>query len=555
MGAAGEGTFDYVIVGAGSAGCVLARRLTDDGRTRVLLLEAGGSDRHPYVRAPAGFIKTFEDPRFNWCYTTDPVPGADNRAIFFPRGKVLGGSSSINGSLFVRGQPRDFDTWAQAGCRGWSFEDVLPYFRRLEDRPGAGDTLRGQGGPQHVSDVAERHPLCEAFIEGATSLGLPVNPDYNGATQDGVAYYQRTIRRGRRHSAATGFLHEVRRRPNLCVVTHAQVLRLDTEGHRVVGVSFRRGGVEHRVRPLAETLLCAGAINSPHLLHLSGIGPAAALQDAGITPVHDLPGVGANLQDHYAMRVAHRVTQSGSLNERASGPRLWWEIATWLTAGRGVLSYSPAHVAAFVRSRPGLDAPDLQFVFSPASYSEGVTGKLNPYPGMTCGVWQMRPHSRGSVRTRSADPLLPPAIQPGYLSDPADRQAAVDGLHWARRLFDTPALARFRGPETTPGPAAVSDADLLAYARARGSTVYHAVGTCRMGADPAAVVTPDLVLRGMAGLRVVDASVMPTLVSANTNAATLMIAEKASDLIRLQGKHGTPAIPAAEPGRSRRMAH
>ncbi|GAC1340706.1 MAG: GMC family oxidoreductase N-terminal domain-containing protein [Acetobacteraceae bacterium] len=524
-------TYDYVIVGAGSAGCVLANRLSADPAIRVLLLEAGGSDLHPYIRAPAGFIKTFQSPRFNWCYTTEPVGGADNRPIYFPRGKVLGGSSAINGSLYVRGQQRDFDAWAQLGNRGWSFDDVLPYFRRSEDRSSGADAYHGTGGPQHVSDITERHPICEAFIAGAESLGVPRNPDYNGAEQDGVAYYQRTIRHGRRHSAATGYLAPVRRRPNLRIVTGAHVLRLDVADRRAFGVTYRRGGQEHQAKAAGEVILSAGAVNSPHLLQLSGIGPAQHLHAIGIAPVHDLPGVGEGLQDHFATRVAHRVVLGRTLNERVRGPRLWWEVANWLATGQGVLSLSPAHVGAFVRSHPGLDAPDLQIVFTPASYSEGVTGKLQPFPGMTCGVWQMRPHSRGWVRARSSDPALAPAIQPNYLAEAADRRAAIDGLRWARRLSNSAALAPYRGAETVPGSDVQTDAALLAYARACGSTVYHAIGTCRMGLDSTAVVGPDLRVHGMDGLRVVDASVMPAMVSANTNAATLMIAEKASDLI------------------------
>lgn len=523
--------YDYIIVGAGSAGCVLANRLSEDPRHRVLLLEAGGSDRHPFVLAPAGFIKTFQSPRFNWCYSTEPVEGADGRRIFFPRGKVLGGSSAINGSLFVRGQAQDFDIWAQSGNRGWSYDDVLPYFRKLEDRSSGADAFRGAGGPQHVSDAAEHHPLCEAFIAGAVSLGLRRNPDYNGAAQDGVAYYQRTIRNGRRHSAASGYLHGVRHRRNLRVITRAHVLRLELDGRRAFGVTYRHQGQVRTAKAGAEILLSAGAVNSPHLLQLSGIGPANRLRVLGILPVHDLPGVGEGLQDHFATRVAHRVSSGGSLNERVSGARLLWEIGAWLARGTGVLSFSPAHVGAFIRSRPELELPDLQIVFSPASYSEGVTGKLQPFPGMTVGVWQMRPHSRGWVRARSADPAMPPAIQPNYLAEPADRQAAVDGLRWARRLMASAALKPFRGEETTPGYAAESDADLLAYARTRGSTVYHAMGTCRMGVDQNAVVGPDLRLRGIEGLRVVDASVMPSMISANTNAATLMIAEKAAAMV------------------------
>jgi len=525
-------TWDYIIVGAGSAGCVLANRLSADPGARVLLLEAGGSDAHPYVKAPVGFLKTFQDPRFNWCYTTEPGPGVDGRAIYFPRGKVLGGSSSINGHLYVRGQARDYDTWAQLGNRGWSYNDVLPYFRRAEDRSSGADAYHGAGGPQHVSDIHERHPICEAFIAGAEAQGVPRNPDYNGAVQEGVAYYQRTIRGGRRHSAATGYLDPVRRRRNLRVETGAQVQRIDFDGSRATGVTWRLHGQTSRSRAAREVILAAGAVGSPHLLQLSGIGPAALLGNLGIAVRHHLPGVGEGLQDHYAMRVVHRVTSPITLNERARPPRLWWEIVRWLATGGGLLAFSPAHVGAFVRSHPGLELPDLQFVFTPASYSDGVVGQLQREPGMTLGVWQMRPESRGHVRARSADPDVAPAIQPNYLAAETDRRAAVDGLRWGRRLLSSPQLEAYRGPETLPGPELRSDDELLGYARARGATVYHAIGTCRMGVDPGAVVGPDLRVHGLAGLRVVDASVMPAMVSANTNAATLMIAEKAADLIR-----------------------
>jgi choline dehydrogenase len=431
---------------------------------------------------------------------------------------------------------------------------VLPYFRRSEDRSSGADDYHGAGGPLHVSDIPERHPICEAFIRGAESLGVPRNPDYNGARQEGVAYYQRTIRNGYRHSAATGFLHPARRRTNLRVETDAHVLRLDCDGRRVTGVTYRQHGQIRRVEAAAEVLLAAGAVNSPHLLQLSGIGPAGHLRSIGIEVVHDLSGVGDGLQDHYAMRVAHRVTAPITLNERARAPRLWWEIALWLATGRGLLALSPAHVGAFLRSRPELDAPDLQVVFTPASYSaEGVTGKLQPFPGMTCGVWQMRPESRGFVRALSPSPDDPPAIQPNYFAAEADRRAAVDGLRWARRLLRTEALAAYRGAETLPGDSCESDDELLAYARIRGSTVYHAVGTCRMGVDPLAVVGPDLTLKGLAGLRVVDASVMPTMVSANTNAATMMIAEKASDLILADYRAARSGPTRNAPGRAKRF--
>jgi choline dehydrogenase len=524
-------TVDYIIVGAGSAGCVLANRLTEDPRISVLLVEAGGSDRHPYIAAPAGFLKTFADPRFNWCFTTEPGAAIGDRAIHFPRGKVLGGSSAINGHLYVRGQARDYDIWAQLGNRGWSYEEVLPYFRKSEDRSAGADRFHGGDGPQHVSDIHERHPICEAFIAGAGEIGVPRNRDYNGKTQEGVGYYQRTIRNGRRASAAHSFLRPVMRRPNLHVMTNAITRRLTFDGRRATGIEYRWRGELVRAFAGREVILSAGAIGSPHLLQISGIGAPDTLREIGVEVRHALPGVGEGLQDHYAVRVAHRVTQPITLNERARGMRLYWEIAKWLATGRGLLAFSPAHVAAFVRSRAGLECPDLQFVFTPASYIVGVVGQLQPFPGMTIGVWQMRPESKGFVRARTADPVDAPAIQPNYLSAVADQRAIVEGLRWCRRFLATDALRPYRGPETVPGTDVTTDEELLDYARQHGATVYHAVSTCRMGQDPRAVVSFDLKVHGMAGLRVVDASVMPTMPSANTNAATLMIAEKASDLI------------------------
>lgn len=526
-----ETTSDYIIVGAGSAGSVLANRLTANGRSTVTVLEAGGSDRHPYIWAPAGFLKTFQNPRFNWCFTTEPGEGVDGREIFFPRGRVLGGSSAINGHLYVRGQAADFDHWAQLGNRGWSYADVLPHFRRSEDRSTGADEFRGVGGPQHVSDIHYRHPICEAFIEGATELGVARNPDYNGARQEGVAYLQRTIRGGRRASAAASFLRPAMRRQNLSVVTHAMVTGLEMEGRRVTGVRYTRGGRDHLARAGCEVILSAGAIGSPHLMQVSGIGDPDLLGDIGVETRHALPGVGEGLCDHYAARVVHRVTRPETLNEQAFGPRLWWEIARWVVSGKGLLAYSPAHVAAFLRSDPALEAPDLQIVFTPASYSEGVTGQLQRTPGMTAGFWQMRPESRGYVRARSADAHVAPAIQPNYLTAEEDRRAAVAGLRWCRRLLSTRALSQWSDHETRPGPDVEAEEDILAYVRQNGATVYHAIGTCRMGPDSMAVVDERLRVRGLCGLRVIDASIMPAMPSANTNAATLMIAEKGSDMV------------------------
>ena len=528
-----EETFDFIIIGAGSAGCVLANRLSARPNTTVLLLEAGGRDRHPYIHIPAAFIKTFTDPRFNWCFQTEPVPAAGNRSIFFPRGKVLGGSSSISGHLYVRGQAEDYDTWAALGNPGWSYADVLPLFKVQEDRSSGEDAYHGAGGPQHVSDIHERHPLCEAFIEGAVGLGLPRNPDYNGAEQAGAGYYQRMIRHGRRHSAAVGFLHPVLERTNLALKTRAHVTRLECTGGQVTGVSYHQDGRTRRAAARRETLLCAGAIASPQLLQVSGIGPGPLLQKLGIPLVHDAPGVGEGLQDHYAVRVSHRVNRPITLNHRARGWRLCWELMRWYTSGSGLLAFSPAHAFAFGCSDPGLARPDLQFVFTPASYADstGPVSRLQDEPGMTCGVWQTVPTSRGHVYARSADIRDAPAIQPNYLDTEHDRNVIVQGLKWCRRFLQTEPLAPDRGPELLPGAACESDDDLLTYAASTGSTVYHPVSTCRMGRDALAVVDPELKLRGMTGLRVVDASVMPTMVSANTNAATLMIAEKAAQLI------------------------
>ena len=525
--------FDYIIIGAGSAGCVLANRLSAACNTSVLLLEAGGSDNHPYVRAPAGFLKTFHDPRFNWCFNTEPGPGVDDRRVFFPRGKVLGGSSSISGHLYVRGQARDYDAWSELGNKGWSYDDVLPYFRKSEDRSTGATHYHGIGGPQHVSDIHEHHPLCQLFIRGVEELGIPLNPDYNGTKQEGIAYYQRMIKNGRRHSAANGFLHPIKRRSNLCVKTKAHVLQLRCSGREVTGVTYQRFGRVHQADANAEVLLCAGAISSPHLLQTSGIGPADTLQAAGINVVHELPGVGEGLQDHYAVRVAYRINKKLSLNHRTRGVRLGWEISKWLLSGRGLLAFSPAHVGLFLRSQPNVNEPDLQFVFTPASYSqsEGAIGTFSSFPGVTCGIWQMRPQSRGFVRAKTPDPFQAPAIQPNYLVDDKDCQSIVQGLIWCRRLLTTKSMLTYLEEESIPGKDCQTEDELLSYARSSGGTVYHPVGTCRMGNDPMAVVNNNLEICNMGGIRIVDASIMPTMVSANTLAATLMIAEKASDLI------------------------
>jgi choline dehydrogenase len=540
-------TFDYVIVGAGSAGSVLANRLSEDHGTTVCVLEAGPADWHPYIHLPAGFIKTFYDTRINWCYSQEPGDGTAGRRIFSPRGKTLGGSSSINGHIYNRGQRQDFDTWAQYGNRSWGYADVLPYFRRLERRIGDGDaSYRGRDGALTVTDINWRDPLCEAFIAGAMSLGIPRNADYNGAIQEGVSYAQRTIHNGRRVSAATAFLKPAMKRPNVTVRTHAHATNIVFEGKRAVGVRYAkggRGGDATEVRARREVILSGGAYNSPQLLQLAGVGPAPLLQSLGIEVRHALAGVGEGLQDHYAPRSVARVKNIKTINERARGINLAIEAAKWAFARRGILGLSPTLVYCFWHSGETAESSDLQLTFTPASYKEGEQGKLEDEPGMTVASWQQRPESRGYVRARSADPFAPPEIQTNYLSAGLDKRVVVAGMKLARRLLATAPLSPYYAYEDFPGPKVRSDDEFLAAAAQRGQTTFHPGCTCRMGpaSDPLAVVDDRLRVHGLEALRVVDASIMPRMISANLNASTLMIADKASDFIR-----GRPAPePAA----------
>jgi choline dehydrogenase len=539
-------TFDYIIVGAGSAGCVLANRLSEDPNSSVCVLEAGPRDWHPYIHIPAGFIKLFYSDRLNWRYTQEPGPWTAGRRIVAPRGKTLGGSSAINGMVFNRGQPLDFDTWAQLGNRGWGYADVLPYFKRLERRVGNGDdTLRGKEGPLTVTDIDWHHPLCEAFIEGAVSLGIPRNPDYNGAVQEGVAYAQRTIQKGRRQSAATAFLKPAMKRPNLTVRTSAHATSIVLEGKRAVGVRYNRGGARGapvEVRARREVILSGGTYNSPQLMQLSGIGPAAVLQELGIPVAHALSGVGEGLQDHYAPRSVARVKNIESINERVRGINLAGEVAKWVFARKGILALSPTLVYCFWHSGETPERSDLQLTFTPASYKEGVQSRLEDEPGMTVAAWQQRPESRGYVRARSADPFAPPIIQTNYLAEETDRRVVVAGMKLSRRLLASKPLAQYYAHEDWPGPNVQTDDEFLAAATERAQTTFHPMGTCTMGpaTNPMAVVDDELRVHGMTGLRVVDASVMPRMISANLNAATLMIGEKAADMIR--GKAAPEAI-------------
>jgi len=531
-------TFDYVIVGAGSAGCVLANRLSEDASTRVCVLEAGPSDWHPYIHLPAGFIKTFHMRSVNWAYQQEPGPWTGGRSIYAPRGKTLGGSSSINGHIYNRGQRQDFDTWAQLGNRGWSYSDVLPYFKRLERRIGEGDdAYRGREGSLTVTTIDWKDTLCEAFMAGAISLGIPRNPDYNGAIQEGVSYAQRTISNGLRVSAATAFLHPARKRGNVDVRTHAHATGIVFEGKRAVGVRYikgGRGGTAQEVRANKEVILSGGAYNSPQLLQLSGVRSPDLLRSLGIEVHHPLAGVGEGLQDHYAPRTVGRVKDIKTINQLRQGWHLWVEALKWATTRRGLLSLSPTMVYCFWHSGETTESSDLQLTFTPASYKEGVQGQLEDEPGMTVASWQQRPESRGYVRIRSADPFAAPIIQTNYLMAELDRRVIVAGMKLARRLLKSTPLAPYYAYEDFPGPAVQTDDEFLDAATQRGTTTFHPGCTCRMGPSDStwAVVDDHLRVHGLQSLRVIDASIMPRMISANLNASTLMIADKASDLIR-----------------------
>jgi choline dehydrogenase len=542
-------TFDYVIVGAGSAGSVIANRLSEDQSVRVVVLEAGPSDWHPYIHIPAGFIKTFYDKRVNWLYDMEPSAWTGGRRILAPRGKTLGGSGSINGHVYNRGQRGDYDTWAQFGNRGWGYADVLPYFKRLERRIGDGDaTYRGREGALTVTDIDYRHPLCEAFIQGCVDAGIPRNPDYNGRIQEGVSYAQRTIYRGRRMSAARAFLHPAMKRDNLDVRTGVHVTGITLDGRRATGVTYRKGGrngAAHTLKATREVILCGGSYNSPQILQISGIGPPALLNSLGIEVRHALAGVGENLKDHYAPRFAARVKNIETINERTRGFKLATEVARWAFQRKGILALSPTLVYGFWHSGETAESSDVQFTFTPASYMEGVQGQLEREPGMTVASWQQRPESRGTVRARSADPFDAPIINPNYLAEEIDRRVLLGAMKLARGLLQSRPLQPYFEREDFPGPKVQSDDELLGAAKERGTTTFHPAGTCRMGpsSDPLAVVDDQLRVRGLEGLRVVDASIMPTMLSANLNAATMMIADKASDLIR--GKTALEPIVAA----------
>jgi choline dehydrogenase len=523
--------FDYVIVGAGSAGCVLANRLSADGKHSVLLLEAGPKDSHIWIHIPLGYGRLFKEKTVNWMYQTEPEPGLNGRAVFQPRGKVLGGSSSINGLLYVRGQHEDYDRWRQHGNLGWGFDDVLPYFKKAEHQSRGADDFHGVDGPLPVSNLSHADPLSAAFIAAAAETGIPKNPDFNGATQEGAGFFQTTTRYGRRASTAVSYLRPAKDRNNLHVETSALAQRILFEGRRAVAIEYRQAGSLRTARARREILVSGGAYNSPQLLQLSGIGPAELLRKHGIDVVLDAPGVGNDLQDHMQVRVVMRCTKPITLNDVVNSPvRKVMAGLRYAAFRTGPLSIAAGTSGAFFKTNPRLATPDIQIHFLPFS-TDKMGEKLHSFSGFSASVCQLRPESRGSLRIRSADPAAAPEIRINYLAAEADRTANVEGLKILRRILQAPALRSYVTEEVDPGIKVSTDEELLAFCRARGSTVYHPTSTCRMGNDPLAVVDQRLRLRGIQGLRVVDASIMPDLVSGNTNAAVIMIAEKASDMI------------------------
>ena len=523
--------FDYIIVGAGSAGCVLANRLSADGRHSVLLLEAGPKDTNVWIHVPLGYGRLFKEKTVNWMYQTEPEPGLDGRTVFQPRGKVLGGSSSINGLLYVRGQHEDYDRWRQRGNHGWGYDDVLPYFTKAEDQARGADRFHGVGGPLPVTELSHADPLSAAFIEAAAETGIPKNADFNGATQEGAGYFQTTTRHGRRASTAVAYLRPAKSRTNLHIETAALAQRILFEGRRGVAVEYRKEGALRTARARKEILVCSGAYNSPQLLQLSGVGPAELLRGHGIDVVLDAAGVGNDLQDHLQVRVVMRCTQRITLNDIVNSPARKVMAGLRYAAFRtGPLSIAAGTSGAFFKTNPRLSTPDVQIHFLPFS-TDKMGEKLHSFSGFTASVCQLRPESRGSLRIRSADPAAPPEIRINYLATEVDRTTNVEGLKILRKILRAPALKPYVVDEVDPGAKVSSDEELLNYCRQRGSTIYHPTSTCRMGSDPLAVVDQRLRVRGLEGLRVVDGSIMPDLVSGNTNAVIIMIAEKAADMI------------------------
>ena len=526
--------FDYIIAGGGLAGCILAARLSEDENVKVLLLEAGGPPDSIWIRMPAGMGRLFVNPAYNWCFTAHSAPDNGSSALYLPQGKVLGGSSSINGMAFVRGHPQDYDRWEELGATGWNWQSVLPYFTRLEQRPGPATGLRGTKGPLCISEPTFRHPSSQAFVEAAVRAGLPRNPDYNGASQEGASFLQYTIKNGKRDSAFRAWLEPALGRPNLHLETHAFVHRVLFEGRRAAGVRYARGGALNDVRARREVIITGGAIGSPRILLHSGIGPAADLERVGVPVTLDLPGVGRNLIDHpYLQPTFTTRRQNQSLNRHLRGWRVLAHGAGWLFAGRGPLTIGASQAVAFARLS-GQDRPGLQLNFRPISFQYDASGKMSPDPvgRVTAAACILRPLSRGSVRIVSATPADAPDIHASYLEHPADVTAMVESIGWMRRIFNEEPLRSIVLQEDFPGPGLQTHTQLAEFARKNARTMCHPVGTCRMGNDAEAVVDATLRVRGLEGLRVIDSSVMPDIVSGNTAAATYMLAERGADLVR-----------------------
>ena len=523
-------SFDYIVVGAGSAGCVLANRLSADPSNKVLLLEAGGRDWNPWLHIPVGYFKTMHNPSFDWCYETEADEGIAGRRLQWPRGKVLGGSSALNGLLYVRGQPADYDRWAELGNPGWSFDEVLPYFKKSEDNQRGASHYHGVGGPQKVSDLRLRRPIAEHFIQAATEIGIPFNEDYNGAEQEGVGYFQQTAYNGFRWSTAKSFLRPAKSRANLKVLTRAQVTRLVFDGKRVTGVEYQQGGRAGAAEARAEVVLSAGAINSPQILQCSGIGDPEQLGAAGVETRHALNGVGKNLQDHLQIRLVFK-TNKRTLNDELNNPLKQMMVGMqYFLTRTGPLTLAASQVTVFTRSSDTVTRPDIQFHMQPLSADKPGDG-VHPFSAFTASVCQLRPHSRGHITIASPDPLAYPQIHPNYLSDERDCAVAVGGIKVARRIAEAPSLRDCIVDEYVPGRQFQSDDELLDAARRFSQTIYHPAGTCKMGNDASAVVDHRLRVHGIEGLRVADASIMPEIVSGNTNAPSIMIGEKAADMI------------------------